>query len=580
MLLNSKRERKIIMGTGKKAGIKQQVTKAITQVSMILSAAAVLAVIILFVMSQRYEHALKYYGFSQGDIGHAMTAFAEARSSLRAAIGYDEPTEIAQLTTIYKEKKEDFATYMKDVEAIIVTKEGQEAYDAIVSKTDEYWVLSDEIMSVGASTNANDSALAQKRAFEELSPKYDEVYNALQDLMDVNVVKGNETQNIMFILKIVAIIVLVLLILIAAVISNRIGNKIADKIQKPLEALGVRLNAFAHGDLNSPFPEVETEDEIGAMTEECKSMAENLNLIISDAGELMGEMANGNFAVRTNIEEKYEGQFHELLMAMRKLNRQLDGTLKQINEASDQVTTGASQLADSAQDLAEGATEQAGAIEELTATVESVTSISEQSLENATSAANKAKVQAKNATKSQTDMDKLTGAMERIMETSKEIENIIVTIEDIASQTNLLSLNASIEAARAGEAGKGFAVVADQIGKLASDSAQSAVTTKELIGKALDEITIGNQIVDNTTKTMGEVINGMVEFADVASGSAEASRVQADMLKQIELGIEQISSVVQSNSAAAEETSAISEELSAQAISLQEMVATFVLRQE
>ena len=122
------------MGTGKKAGIKQQVTKAITQVSMILSAAAVLAVIILFVMSQRYEHALKYYGVSQGDIGHAMTAFAEARSSLRAAIGYDDPTEIAQLTTIYKEKKEDFATYMKDVEAIIVTKEGQEAYDAIVSK--------------------------------------------------------------------------------------------------------------------------------------------------------------------------------------------------------------------------------------------------------------------------------------------------------------------------------------------------------------------------------------------------------------------------------------------------------------
>lgn len=106
------------------------------------------------------------------------------------------------------------------------------------------------------------------------------------------------------------------------------------------------------------------------------------------------------------------------------------------------------------------------------------------------------------------------------------------------------------------------------------------MTTKELIGKALEEITLGNQIVDNTIKIMEEVINGMVEFAEVASGSAEASRVQADMLKQIEAGIEQISSVVQSNSAAAEETSAISEELSAQAISLKDMVDAFELRQD
>ena len=568
------------MGKENNTGIKQQMTRAITQVSVLLSAATIIAVVILFVMSQRYEHALKYYGFSQGDIGHAMTAVSEARSSLRAAIGYDEPTEIAELTTIYKEKKEDFDKYMEDVKAITVTKEGQESYDAIMSKADEYWVMSDEILSVGSSTNENDSALAQKRAFEELTPKYEEVYAELQGFMDVNVTKGDETEQLMSVLKVVAIVVMLIIIVAALVIANRIGNRIATKIQKPLAELGERLDAFAHGDLNSPFPEVDSEDEIAAMIKECKVMAESLNLIISDAGELLGEMANGNFAVRTNIEDKYEGQFNDLLMAMRQLNRQLDGTLKQINEASEQVTTGASQLADSAQDLAEGATEQAGAIEELTATVESVTGISEQSLDNATAAASKAKISAKNATKSQTDMDKLTGAMERIMETSKEIENIIVTIEDIASQTNLLSLNASIEAARAGEAGKGFAVVADQIGKLASDSAQSAVTTKELIGKALDEITIGNQIVENTTKTMAEVINDMVGFADVASGSAEASRVQADMLKQIELGIEQISSVVQSNSAAAEETSAISEELSAQAISLKEMVDAFVLRQD
>ena len=144
----------------------------------------------------------------------------------------------------------------------------------------------------------------------------------------------------------------------------------------------------------------------------------------------------------------------------------------------------------------------------------------------------------------------------------------------------MLSLNASIEAARAGEAGKGFAVVADQIGKLAADSAQSAVTTRELISKSLVEIEAGNKIVEHTMETIVTVLANMESFADMASSSAESSRTQADLLRQIETGIDQISVVIQSNSAAAQETSAISEELSSQSIALEEMVAKFELREE
>ena len=168
--------------------------------------------------------------------------------------------------------------------------------------------------------------------------------------------------------------------------------------------------------------------------------------------------------------------------------------------------------------------------------------------------------------------------MERITETSKEIENIIAAIEDIADQTNLLALNASIEAARAGEAGRGFAVVADQIGKLATDSAQSAVMTRELISRSMAEVELGNQMVENTRGSINTVLANMETFANMATGSAEASRAQADMLKQIDSGIEQISGVVQSNTAAAQETSAVSEELSSQAVNLEQMVEKFVLR--
>jgi len=193
-------------------------------------------------------------------------------------------------------------------------------------------------------------------------------------------------------------------------------------------------------------------------------------------------------------------------------------------------------------------------------------------------AAASARASAENAERSKEEINALTDAMERINETSREIENIIVAIESIASQTNLLSLNASIEAARAGEAGRGFAVVADQIGKLAADSAQSAVATRTLISKSLEEIENGNRIVDHTVEAMASVLESMEQFAMIASDTAESAKAQAEMLKQIEHGISQISTVVESNSAAAQQTSAVSEELSAQAQTLEQMVSAFELR--
>ena len=140
-----------------------------------------------------------------------------------------------------------------------------------------------------------------------------------------------------------------------------------------------------------------------------------------------------------------------------------------------------------------------------------------------------------------------------------------------------MSLNASIEAARAGEAGKGFAVVADQIGKLAGDSAQAAVNTRDLIEKSLQEIENGNQITERTVAALNKILESMNDFANAVKGASESSTEQANMLKQIEQGIEQISSVVQSNSAAAEETSATSQELSAQSEGLKNLVGRFKL---
>lgn len=562
----------------KSMGIQKVLKNAFLQISIILSIAAVIGAAFLFMTSQQYEHALQYYGFSQGDIGNAMSAFAEARSSLRAAIGYDRQEEIDMMIEAYEKNKASFNTYIAEVEKSMVTDEGHAAYDAIMKALEGYWELSDQIMVEGAVTDRELCALAQDRAIHELAPAYDEVHNALLALMDVNVTKGDETHDFMVVLKLVLIVIIVAIIVVATIVAMKIGQNITKSIKDPLTELGARINAFAHGDLDSPFPTRNIDDEIAVIVNDCRDMAANLTAIISDTENILGEMAIGNFRVDTTIEEKYEGGFSLLLTSLRKLTAELNTTLTQINDASDQVNEGANQLANSAQELAEGATEQAGAIEELSATIQNIANISEESAANAVGAASQAKEASVTADKSREDMHKLIEAMESITSTSKEIENIIVAIEDIASQTNLLSLNASIEAARAGEAGRGFAVVADQIGSLANDSAQSAVSTKALITKSLEEVEKGNQIVKATMASIEQVLASMQDFARTASGAAEASRTQANMLKEVEGGIEQINVVVQSNSATSEETSAIGEELAAQAVTLKEMISYFKLR--
>ena len=425
-----------------------------------------------------------------------------------------------------------------------------------------------------AKRNKNDEALAL------FNSDYNDATEKIQDiLVDIGKVASAEAKSQYTSARVTGLVSIILMILIGAgtvAFSTVIRTTITGIMLKPIQELESAAEKLKAGQLDVEI-NYESPDELGKLAGNFRQACKTLEVIVQDTSYLLGEMAEGNFNVSSNNPQIYIGNFKQQYESMSKLKHELSDTMTQINEASEQVASGSGQLAGGAQALAEGATDQAGAVEELTATVESVSGIAESSAESASGAYQMVRTAVEQADQSREELQALTNAMERISSTSQEIQNIIGSIEEIASQTNLLSLNASIEAARAGEAGKGFAVVADQIGKLAGDSAQAAVNTRDLIEKSLQEIENGNQITEKTVAALNKILESMNDFANAAKGASESSTEQADMLKQIEQGIEQISSVVQSNSAAAEETSATSQELSAQSEGLKNLVGRFKL---
>ena len=568
------------MKKGHDLKIREKLSKSYLQVIFIASISAIVGIGALLIMTRMYNNALTNYGFSQGDIGKAMTVFTGAQSNLRGAIGYDEEGIIKELKEDYYVKQDSFNTYLAEVEKSMVTKAGRDAYNQLLADLDGYWELSDELIEIGATTDEAGSKEAQNRANKELKPLYEVVYNDLKNLMDINVQKGDQIESVLAVMEIIAVIIMIAVIILSILSGRRYGNQIADGISKPLQQISERLKTFAEGDLDSEFPEHDAKDEVAEMIETARKMADNLNVIISDSGKLLNEMADGNFAVATEHEERYTGKFNDLLVGIRNMNRKIDESLRQVEETAEQVSLGSGNMAEAAQSLAEGATEQAGAVEELQATIADITANVEHTAENLQKSHADARKYADDADHSREQMHAMVEAMQRISESSMKIENIISELEDIASQTNLLSLNASIEAARAGEAGKGFAVVADQIRKLAEQSAASAVSTRELIEGSIHDVEEGNKAVALVSETLDEVIKGINDIADTSKSLSENSQSQATAMEQAEQGVNQISEVVQSNSAMAQETSATSEELSAQAETLDNLVRQFTLREQ
>lgn len=299
--------------------IRERLSRAFITVACILTLVSAVILVTMIVMSRIYAATIVNYGFSQGDIGRAMAQFADTRSAMRGIIGYDDQDAIDTLLNQRITYKEDFTKEFNSLESAMVTAENKKLYNDLKAKLADYWVLEEEIVNQGATVDREQCKLAQDKALGELAPMYNEIYDELTQIMEIKVDKGQEVSSLLTMIVVGLTVIIIVIITASIIFAISLGKGIANSIAVPLDLIRDRLDIFAKGDLSSPFPVVDTKDELAEMVTVTTNMAATLQFIINDTGNVLTDMASANFSVVSADRSKYVGEFESILTAMRQL---------------------------------------------------------------------------------------------------------------------------------------------------------------------------------------------------------------------------------------------------------------------
>lgn len=485
----------------------------------------------------------------------------------------DEAT-IQEYENTLKEIKNEIQNYTTEYEKYITIEEDRRLMNEAKQLWNDYLQQSESVLKLSREKKTEEANALMLGESKKIYSQFQASYNRLVEFngngSSIATAQANTTYKWVTCLIIIFVIIISLISLYITKLVSRI-------IVEPLDKVKSALFSITEGNLDVNL-NYKSKDEFGELSDEVNIFLKGLTTIIKDERYLLEEMAKGNFDIKSNARDKYVGDFEPILLSIRKINSKLGSTLSNISTSAEAVNSASEQMAKEAQALAEGATDQAETIDKL---MENVGNVTQQVVESAKAAitvsnmVNDVKTQAEYSNQ---QMNKTIEAMDMIRKTSDEISSIINTIESIASQTNMLSLNASIEAARAGEAGKGFAVVASEIGHLAMESSEAANNTKSLILKSIQQVQDGNTIVSSTAKELNAVTEKAIKVEKIVEAVKKNSAAQEKAMVEVDNGIKVISHVVESNSAMAEESSATSEELAANAATLKELLDTFSFR--
>lgn len=439
-------------------------------------------------------------------------------------------------------------------------------------------IVQKNITDINISQNVMDAVLSSSDVFLRYTVDGVTKYGSVSPVGETDyVVLSNLPLTEYYSMLIAMVIALIVIFAVGILLIALSIKKSAANITKPILELNHTAQQLAAGDLDVHL-RIDSEDEIGELGESIGKTVARLKeyiVYIDETAEVLAQIADGKLSI--HLKNDYVGEFQKIKAALLNISSSMNDVMEGINTSSDRVSAGASELASASQLIAESSELQAASVEQLAATTNTVADHVEESHRDAEASAKETEKVTAMIEQNQEKMTMMMDAMNEIRQTSQQVVGIIQTIEEIADQTNLLSLNASIEAARAGEAGKGFAVVADEIGKLALESSKAASSTRNLIEISMEEISKGNTIAVDAMNSLKESVSAVDHVNEMIKKTASNSAVQAENMEQLRVGIDEIARGIQDNSAASQETSATSEELATQADLLNKMVQKFEL---
>lgn len=475
---------------------------------------------------------------------------------------FSSKAAVSALSTQLLKELSQYASTVKD------SKE-KEVLSQMTADIGDYVTKVSEVLDDFGSDNTKAAYELIDGKMSEVSAHFDKLITGLYTQKIAEAKQRNEYSQKNFT---VSMSIMALVTLISIILAALLGRANAKLICKPISSLVKTAEEISEGNLNVEI-EKGNGDEVSILAGAFEKMTIAWSGYINEISSVLSQMSEGNLDVE--ISSEYKGDFIRIKDSINHIIMTFNDIISEIIIATSDITIGARQLSEGSQSLSAGAVEQAASVEQLTVSIAEIAQKTKENAINASKADQIANSVKKDTASGSGKMEQMLGSMSEISESAVSISNIIKVINDIAFQTNVLSLNASIEAARAGSYGKGFAVVAEEVRHLALHSTEAAKDTTQMIDKSINKAAEGTEIAHDTSdslKMIEEGINGAVAIIDQIAAS---SKEQAADISRIYHGIDEVSKIVQTNSATAEQSAAASEELFSQAKNMHQLISDF-----
>lgn len=553
--------------------IKNKLMNSFMVIVVISILTSFISLICLQIINDRYKDAMNNYGFSQGQVGLLGIKVEHSYSMVKEIIVVGNTSDVDRIKTI----KEDIEKCNEDINLLLqnIDKENlqndkeQELINNIKSDIESYEQVKDRIIELGIN---NKTAQASQLLRGQGNPAMDLLTVDISELLSIKIEQCNLLINRLNRLRIIFVMIILATIALSVIFAMKSSKYLSDVIGNPIIKMSKIAKRICDGDLDVEI-QCESNDEIGELAQSFSKMVIAIKSYISEISSILGDISNGN--LNCSIEEEYKGNFIEIRKSLENIIISINDIFENIGQATIDVKANSEKAAEMAELLSNGSKNEKDAVRELCVSIDQINKQVNKNADNAVNTSTITNTLAANIENSNIMMDKVIEAMENIENSSKSIITIMNTINDIAERTNLLALNAAIEAARAGDLGSGFAVVANEVKGLASQSADAARETNNIIKESIKAVNNGKLLVYDTANTLNESLKNVSKTRELSEYIEDSSKEQYESIAVVNERINKITETINRTVEVAENSAISSEELKSQSSRLEIMINRF-----